>query len=247
MLRGTVGAHVGEDPGVIERAAVRGAQSSTRAARRRVPGRPFQPGQSGNPGGQPKGLVRSIRQQTKDRRELVALMLKVANRARAAGAVRSRAATRATPAGAPRARRPTACGLLWADALDDPKIRKRHVQVLRGLLTDPKTALAANETAGRYNRELGPVDAVAPTLVVNVHTNVDPHRLRGGETPPVPSPRPRKTGSRRQPLARERHVPLRVVREDGISHRLGSHSRPTRGAYWPPLRVVVIGPSSGWW
>jgi hypothetical protein len=247
MLRGTVGAHVGEDPGVIERAAVRGAQSSTRAARRRVPGRPFQPGQSGNPGGQPKGLVRSIRQQTKDGRELVALMLKVANRARAAGAVRSRAATRATPAGAPRARRPTACGLLWADALDDPKIRKRHVQVLRGLLTDPKTALAANETAGRYNRELGPVDAVAPTLVVNVHTNVDPHRLRGGRD--AAGAEPEAEEDREPPAAARARAACAAARSTRgrISHRPGSHSRPTRGSYWPPLRVVVIGPSSGWW
>lgn len=52
------------------------AQTSTGAARR-VPGRPFKKGQSGNPGGQPKGLVTAIRERTKDGATLVAFMLRV--------------------------------------------------------------------------------------------------------------------------------------------------------------------------
>ena len=39
--------------------------------------RPFAPGQRGNPGGQPKGLARRVRQETKDGAELVAFMLRV--------------------------------------------------------------------------------------------------------------------------------------------------------------------------
>ena len=39
--------------------------------------RPFKPGQSGNPGGRPKGLVSRIRQQTREGEELVDYMLRV--------------------------------------------------------------------------------------------------------------------------------------------------------------------------
>lgn len=42
-----------------------------------VVGHPFPPGVSGNPGGRPKGLVRTIRQESKDGAELVEFMLKV--------------------------------------------------------------------------------------------------------------------------------------------------------------------------
>lgn len=53
------------------------AESSSKAAVRRGPGRPFLKGQSGNPGGRPKGLVSAIREQTRDGEELVTFMLRV--------------------------------------------------------------------------------------------------------------------------------------------------------------------------
>lgn len=45
------------------------AENSTKIAR--VPGRPFAPGQSGNPGGRPKGLAAMVREKTHDGFDLV--------------------------------------------------------------------------------------------------------------------------------------------------------------------------------
>lgn len=57
--------------------AVAGSLAVAENSKRAAPGRPFRPGQSGNPGGRPKGLAALIRQQTGDGAELVGFALKV--------------------------------------------------------------------------------------------------------------------------------------------------------------------------
>jgi hypothetical protein len=53
------------------------AENSTGTATLRVVGRPFQAGKSGNPGGRPKGLVRRVRELTRDGESLVDFMVRV--------------------------------------------------------------------------------------------------------------------------------------------------------------------------
>src|SRR5690348_16391946 len=84
----------------------------------RVRGRPFPPGQSGNPGGRPRGLVAAIRAQTRDGEELVRFMLSVL-RGRLAGArLRDRMAAAEWPADRGFGRPVQAVGMAM-DALDD--------------------------------------------------------------------------------------------------------------------------------
>ena len=52
------------------------AESSAGAGRKRF-GRPFRPGQSGNPGGKKKGVAELVRAQTKDGRDIIAFMVAV--------------------------------------------------------------------------------------------------------------------------------------------------------------------------
>lgn len=53
------------------------AENSTISAKRRGPGRPFRPGQSGNPGGRPLGLAERARRATRDGATTVRFMASV--------------------------------------------------------------------------------------------------------------------------------------------------------------------------
>jgi hypothetical protein len=68
-------------------------QNSLETAPARPVGRPFEKGQSGNPGGRPKGLAKRIRAETRDGEELVEVMLGVLRDASAARKDRMQAAT----------------------------------------------------------------------------------------------------------------------------------------------------------
>jgi hypothetical protein len=55
----------------------RTAENSTEAAPLRVVGRPFEKGQSGNPGGRPKGIAARAREATGDGAALIAYLVAV--------------------------------------------------------------------------------------------------------------------------------------------------------------------------
>ena len=69
------------------------AENSSRSAPRRGrgPGRPFRSGESGNPGGRPKGIAALVRDQTDDGQELVAFMLATLRNPRRPPALRMQA------------------------------------------------------------------------------------------------------------------------------------------------------------
>jgi hypothetical protein len=67
-------------------------ENSSRTAPR-GPGRPFRPGESGNPGGRPKGIAALVRDQTADGQELVVFMLAILRNPRRPPALRMQAAT----------------------------------------------------------------------------------------------------------------------------------------------------------
>ena len=95
------------------------AENNTESAPRTV-GRPFPKGVSGNPGGRPKGLVRRIREETRDGEELVDNMLRVFRAERESTKTRVEAASWLADRGFGRPQQTTLVGTVDEEASHSP-------------------------------------------------------------------------------------------------------------------------------